>query len=234
MNKTIRIDFNSMKRSKQFYLDTPIVPAKPELTAAGTALTASITTIETIAGVREEGTGTYRGASQQRKFAKSQLLKALSNLSGVAKNLDKIQYPDVEDQLKMREHRQTYQSLLDFARAAKAVVEPIKQVFIDHGSEETVVEDLAAKITALEAAGSRKLTGIGKQIGKTRALTIETRKGMKLVRKLDAIYSQLFENDPALLAEWKSAKRKQRTAEPDPAATQSGASTTPPPAPTGA
>lgn len=209
MNKTNRIQLNSMKRAKQFVMDHPILPPKLAATAAINALGLSITSIEALASSRNEGTGMFRGASRQRQLAKSELYLALSHLSSVAKTLDPIEYPDIAEQLKMRRHRRTYQTLLNFARAVVAVVESIQQVFIDHGSAETLMDDLNARIAALASATARQATGLGSQIGKTRAITIEARNGMKQVRKLDSILSQIYQ--PELLAAWKAAKRLERT-----------------------
>lgn len=210
MLKTLRIKLNSMKRSKQFVLINPLQTPNVEVTAASTALGTSITNMETIAGGREEGTGMFHGASQQRQFAKKDLRKALSQLSAVSKNLDMDTYPDVAAQLKMSSHGGSYQALLDFGRAAVAVVEPIKAVFIAHGSAATVIEDLEARIAAVDSAGNRKATGLDRQIGKTVALKIEARKGMTQVRKLDSILSQLYADNPELYAAWKAAKRQER------------------------
>ena len=211
MKKILRIKLKSMKRSKQFLVNNPVVPPNEEVTTASTALGTSITNMETLAGTREEGTGTFHGASQQRKFAKSQLRNALSKLSSVAKNLDKDTHPDVDAQLKMGKHGRSYQSLLDFGRAVVAIVTPIKQVFIDHGAAATVVEDLQALIAAVESAGNRKTTGLGSQIGKTFALEFEARKGMAQVRKLDSILSQLYADNVELYYAWKAAKRQEQS-----------------------
>jgi hypothetical protein len=213
MIKLTRIQFNSMKRSKQFVLDHTITPAIPALTAAATALGTSITTIEALDSGWDQGKGTFLGAAEERRFAKTQLRKALSALSLVSKSLDKAVYPDVAAQLKMGNHKDTYQGALAFGRAAVAVVEPIKQVFIDHGSAATVVEDLEALITALEEASNRKVTGLGSRIGKTAALRAEARNGMRLVRVLDGIFSQVYKDNVELLTAWKAAKRQQQPME---------------------
>jgi hypothetical protein len=211
MIKETRIQFNAMKRVKQHVLDHVITPANPVVTATATALGDSITTIETLDSGWDQGKGLFLGAAEERQFAKIQLRNALSALSLVSKTLEKAVYPDVAAQLKMGNHKKTYQGTLAFGRAAVAVVEPMKQVFIDHGSAATVIEDLQALIDALEAAGNRKTTGLDSRIGKTAALRAEARVGMSHVRKLDGIFSQLYKNNVELLTAWKAAKRLQQT-----------------------
>ncbi len=215
MKKTIRIKLNSMKRSKQFVLVHPITPINLLVTTTATALGDSITRLETLSATRNEGTGTSRGAAEGRKAAKRNLRSAVSSLSLVAKTLDNATHPDVEAQLKMGRHARSYQSLLDFARAVKAVAESIEEVFIAHGAAATFVEDLQALITAMEAANNRKTSGLDSQIGKTAAIDAEARIGMSHVRKLDAILSQLYKNNVELYAAWKAAKRQQQAMEDD-------------------
>lgn len=198
-----------MKRVKQFGADNPLTPANALVTAELLALSATITLLEMLAGNREQSTGTFRGASMARKFAAKMLRDGLGKLSKVSKTLDVETYPDVAAQMKMGE-RGSYQDLADFARSVITVVEPIKQVFIDHGAAVTVVEDLEARLATFDAASGRKFTGLNSQVGKTRALTLAARDGMGHVRKLDAIFSQLYVENPELDAAWKSAKRLQK------------------------
>ena len=211
MIKDTRIKLNAMKRSHQHVLDNVITPANAVVTATATALGTSITTIETLDAGWDQGKGTFHGAVEERQFAKKQLRDALSALSLVSKSLDKTVYPDVAAHLKMGNHRNTYQGVLAFARAAIAIVEPMKQVFIDHGAVATVIEDFEALIAALEAAGNRKSTGLSSRIGKTAELKAEARAGMLLVRKLDGIFSQLYKNNVELYAAWKAAIRQEQT-----------------------
>ena len=215
MKKTIRIKLNSMKRSKQFVLVHPITPTNLLVTTTATALGDSITRLEALSSTRNEGTGTFRGAAEERKAAKLNLKGAVSSLSLVAKTLDKTTHPDVEAQLKMGRHARSYQSLLDFARAVKAVTEPIEEVFVAHGAAATFVEDLQALITAMEAANNRKTTGLDSQIGKTAAIDAEARIGMSHLRKLDSILSQIYKNNVELYTAWKAAKRQQQAMEDD-------------------
>ena len=215
MIKETRIQLNAMKRVKQFVLDHAITPANTVVDATATALGNSITTIETLDAGWDQGKGTFLGAAEERKFAKKQLRDALSALSLVSKSLDKAVYPDVASHLKMGNHRNTYQGMLAFGRAAIAIVEPMKQVFIDHGAIATVIEDLQALITALETAGNRKSTALNSRVGKTAALKAEARAGMLLVRKLDAIFSQLYRNNVELYTAWKAAKRQEQTLPPE-------------------
>ncbi len=215
MKKKTRIQLNSMKGAKQFVLDHAITPPNVALTAASTALGVSITNLETLDSGWDQGKGTFLGAVEERRFAKDQLQDLLSDLSLVSKSLDQTTYPDVASQLKMSNHKKTYQGVLAFGRAAVAVIEPIKEVFTAQGFATTLVEDLEALITALETAGNRKITGKASRTGKTAALEAEAKIGMKHVRKIDGILSHLYRDNVELFTAWKTTKRQQTAMEDD-------------------
>jgi hypothetical protein len=209
MQKKTRIQFNTMKGAKQFVLDHQFTPPNVVLNAASTALGTSITNIEALDSGWDVGKGTFLGAAEERKLAKDQLYKMLSDLSFVSKSLDKTTYPDVAAQLKMSNHKKTYQGVLAFGRAAVAVIEPIKEAFTAQGFATTVVEDLEALVAAVETAGNRKLTGKASRNGKTAALQAEAKIGMTHVRKIDGILSHLYRNNVELYTAWKTTKRQQ-------------------------
>lgn len=215
MKKKTRIQFNSMKGTKQFVLDHEITPPNVALTAASTALGVSITNIEELDSGWDQGKGTFHGAAEERQLAKDELRKLLSDLSSVSKSLDKTTYPDVASQLKMSNHKRTYQGVLAFGRAAVAVIEPIKEAFTAQGFATTLIEDLEALIAALETAGNRKLTGKASRTGKTAALEAEAKVGMSHVRKIDGILSHLYRDNVELYTAWKTTKRQQTAMDDD-------------------
>jgi hypothetical protein len=209
MKDTMNLQTKAMKRGKQFGVDHLLNPANAVATAAFTALGTAIIQIEAIDTARLNGMSTSRGAVIERKFRRKALRSALSDLSRVSKTLDKIAHPDVAAQLKMGRLGKDA-DLLAFANNAIAVVTPIKQVFIDRGAAVTVVEDLQDLLDAFVATADRRFSGLGIQLGSNAALKEAIRAGMDQLRVLDGILSQVLKPMPALLAEWKAAKRVER------------------------
>lgn len=195
-----------MKRGLQYVLDNQILPANAMLTTAQADLTASIAHIETIDGERETGTGRARGAVVERRLREKALRSSLADLSFVARTLNPIVYADVAAQLKMG-RLSSFAALIAHTKNAIAVVTPIKQVFTDRGAATTVVEDLQAQLAAFEATLARRYSGLGTQVGHRFALEDAIRTGMKQLRAMDAILTQLLKATPEKLGEWKAAKR---------------------------
>ena len=206
MNDYIRRHYDAAKRSKQFDEDHPLEPANAVATAAYTALGTSISTIEALASGRLNGTSTFRGAVAERKVLRDELRSMVSDLSRVAKTLDKTIYPDIAAQLKMGSVK-TYTGVVALATNAVTVVTPIKEVFIARGAAATVIEDIQALIDALATVTGRRYSGLGTQISKNADLFFAVRAAMEQVRILDGILSILLKPTPGLLAEWKAAKR---------------------------
>jgi hypothetical protein len=109
--------------------------------------------------------------------------------------------------LKFRMPGKTMQDLRDRAAAFVLAVEPIKQLFIDHDSPATFVEDLEGAIEAFDDATDRRYAGLGTQVGATANLEAAARAGITAVRALNAIMIKRYRSNPTLLAEWTAAQR---------------------------
>ena len=101
---------------------------------------------------------------------------------------------------------ESYAQLLDRGRAFVAALTGNTAVFIEYGASATVLADLQAAVAALDGAISRKASAMSVRLGSTAGIGAETRAGVLVVRKLDAILSTAYEDDPVLLAAWKSGQ----------------------------
>ncbi len=228
MNDYTRRELAKMRRSKQHILDNPITPAIPVLTTEAAGLTASITEIEGLAQSQADGFGTVSGAVEQRLAAVDNLLSLMRSLSKASKVLDQETHPDVAAKMRMGDAK-SFEELLVQANLFHSTLQPIEAEFIALGASATVAADLQALITAVEAVGNLKLTGLDTQIGGTTGLILAVRKGLKHVRRLDAIMCQVYRGNPVMLARWKAACRVERAPKPaeDPVVAPVGGSTPP-------
>ena len=71
--------------------------------------------------------------------------------------------------------------------------------------------DLAADITAFEAAEYDQSTGRTNRVGATRSVAQEIMEGIAALRKLDPLMRNKYRNQPVKLVEWFSASRVERT-----------------------
>ncbi|HKC63968.1 MAG TPA: hypothetical protein VKB86_10040 [Pyrinomonadaceae bacterium] len=87
---------------------------------------------------------------------------------------------------------------------------PLKAEFIKRGLPATFLDDLNDDIEAFEEALAQREQGREKHVNATATLEDLTERGMRIVRQLDPIMRNLFENEPGKLAAWLSASRVER------------------------
>ena len=209
MNLKSRRRYGALICIRSFRLEHPEAANNAAAESAFDAVDAAIQEVELLASGRLHGTNTFLSASAERQAARAELHEFVSDLSRISKTLPRSLYPDIAGQLRMG-RLNAYQDLLSLARNAIVAITPIKQVFIDHGAPETVIDDIQSRIDAVEVAASRRNRGLGAQIAKNTSLRLAARNAMDQVRILDGILRFTLKGKPGLLAEWKSAMRLRR------------------------
>lgn len=203
--------------------ENALVPPVALATTLATELTATTSVIDQYAARQDLAFGNARGAVLDRRICRDMLLSTMEDLSAVAKVLQSPAHPDLGSAMRMEGATSSYMALRNRAQAFHTALVAAKTEFTAYGFAETIDADLLAKITAFEAAGSRKNVHRNSHIGDTAGLRALCAAGRVTVRKLDALYRRAFKNDPVKLAAWKAARRIER------APVSSTSSTTPPP-----
>jgi hypothetical protein len=163
------------------------------------------------------GRGVFRGGTTDRRRIASELRELVRGISKVARSLDPVAFPGVAQEVR-GPRSSSYQALLASARAILERVTPIKAAFVDRGVPADFDETMSNLIAALEESTQRKSSGLSEQSGGTAGLADDARRGVALVRQLDAIMTHLLRNNPSLKASWKTASRIQRDPESSPTA----------------
>ena len=229
MNDRNRRELAMMRRVVKHMQDNALVPPNPAAQTEQTAISDAVTETEAQALNQESGKATASGAVDQRLVAVGDLLDLMRSLSKAAKVLDPAIHPDVATKMKTS-GIDNLEELVTRANVFHSTLEPIEAEFIAMGASATVAADLRALITAVEAMRGLKLTGLDLQIGGTAGIAAAVRAGLKRVRKLDAIMSQIHRANPVALAQWKAARRVERAPkaapapEPTPPPTEGGGS----------
>jgi hypothetical protein len=202
---------------------TPGLPANALATTLFPQVKAVANQMRTNGTDQTSGYGVFRGGTTDRVRIGSQLRQLVRDIVKVARVLDPVAFPGVAQGVR-GPRSSSYQALLAAARAILERVTPIKAAF-----DETM-NDL---IDALEEATQQKSSGLSEQSGGTAGLADAAKRGVQLVKELDAIMTHLLRNSPSLKAAWKTASRIQRDPQPTtPAATTgNGATGTPSPTP---
>jgi hypothetical protein len=195
-----------MKGVKQFFLDYPLTPPNVKATAHAAEVDDVLAQCAEHGGSQDLGNGTLLGTTVEKAMAAEALRKQMRKLAKTAKILDKAIYPTMAEEMRLS-GADSYAQLLERGRAFVAALTGNTAVFIEYGAAATVLTDLQAAVAALEAAIGHKASAFLSRVGSTAGLDAVTRAGVLAVRKLDAIVSAVHENDPVLLAAWKSAQR---------------------------
>ena len=97
------------------------------------------------------------------------------------------------------------QALISSARASISTATPFKSEFLKREMPATFLEDLVGTIDKFENDVNEKNAHREKHVTATAAIKDALKRGVKLVRDLDAIVRNKYRNDPATLAAWESA-----------------------------
>ncbi len=201
---------NIVKRQIEMLEGVPPFAHKPEiiLNAEATALVGSIETVlaslSTLASNQVTGAAEFHAGTDAKVIYVDQMLVYMRGMSKIARDLPAETYPGVREKFRLPRQQTSY---LAYVAAARSFIEqagPIKAVFVANGLPadfDEIVTDLAGH---LEDAIEDQKSGLTTQVGSTAGLAAKAREGVKLVRRLDGIFSFQFRNDPVLLPEWQS------------------------------
>jgi hypothetical protein len=155
------------------------------------------------------------------------LVKYLRPISAIAE-VQLSQSPDFTE-LKLPKGVRSTQQILNRAGAMGAAAARYADTFVKAGMSPTFLAELAAAANDLESAATAKARAFDSQKGATTGLTAVSKQARKIVRQLDALIEPVLAGNPALLAQWKSAKKFTGRAQPIASTTLSSAATTPVP-----
>ena len=233
MKDTEILVIDMLKRVKQHGLDHPMVPPMPKATAHYGEIDDILEGLEDLGGAQDLVKGTLRGTTGEKAAAKAALRKQMGKLAKTAKILDKTVYPTVAAEMRMS-GAQSYAEVLERGRAFVAALTGKTAAFIEYGAAATVLADLQAAVSTLDAAMNHKGSAKSTYSGSTAGMAAQTRAGVTAMRKLDAILSNAYADDPVALAGWNTAKRIHRDRVDGVVEEETGGGTTTPPVAPGA
>ena len=173
-----------------------------------TGVGAVVTEIEGLGADEASAHGDARQGTETRAQARAALRVALEAIRDTARVLA-IEILGLGDKLRLPRSNND-QELLNAGRAFHADATPLKAQFIAHELPEDFLEDLAARISSMEAAINNQASGVGNHVAASAAMDDAFSRGIDLVRKLDAIVRNKYADNPAVLAEWTSASHTER------------------------
>src|SRR5881394_1086896 len=163
------------------------------------ALTTVITEIETLSAAEQSARGHALQGTELRSHAREALEEALRAIRRTARVMED-EFPGISAKFRLPENNNDNE-LLNAARAFLAEATALKAQFIAHALAEDFLEDLQADIAAFAEAISGQSTSVGNHVAASAALDDAFRRGLEIVRKLDAIIRNKYANNRAVLAE---------------------------------
>jgi hypothetical protein len=152
--------------------------------------------------------GSARQGTSTRSQARDELRADLEVIRRTARAMSD-EVPGIDDKFRLpRDNNDS--SLLSAARAALQDAPAYSAQFIAHEVPADFIDDLRADIAALEESISSQGSGVGDHVSASAAIDDAIRRGVEVVRKLDAIIRNKYANNPSVLAEWTSASHTER------------------------
>lgn len=173
-----------------------------------TNLAAIVTEIDTHAASEVVGTGSARHGTSSRTHARTTLRESLEAIKRTARPMSK-NVAGIDGKFRIPRNTND-QLLLNAARAFANDAAPLKSEFIARELPEDFLTELSTAIGALETAISNQASGAGDHIAASADLDDAFDRGVEIVRELDAIIKNKYDNNPGVLAEWTSASHTER------------------------
>ena len=100
----------------------------------------------------------------------------------------------------------SYANITAYGRAFATNAAAQEAIFTDHGMPAGFLAAFTAKVDAAEDAIGMRNSGLINRSGATAGIKAKGRRGVAILRELDAIMAAARRNDPVLLAAWKTAR----------------------------
>jgi hypothetical protein len=167
-----------------------------------------IAELETHTNAQSTGLTSARQSTRSKAVARDEIEHDLQAISRTARSMA-LSMPGIEE--KFRHPRELKdQDLLTIARRIAAEALPLKAEFVKRGLGPNFLEDLDDDIQAFEEALTRRTQGAATHVNATAAIDDLIERGIRLVRELDAIMRNIYEDNAGKLAAWLSASRVER------------------------
>lgn len=167
-----------------------------------------ITELETQANAQSSGLTAARESTRSKAVARDELERDLQAIARTARSMS-LGTPGIEEKFRFARDLKD-QELLTTARRIAAEALPLKAEFIKRGLPANFLDDLAADIAAFEETLAQRTHGTTAHVNATASIDDLIERGMKIVRELDPIMRNIYENNPGKLAAWLSASRVER------------------------
>ena len=167
-----------------------------------------VAALEQHTAARLDREGNVRQHTARRQEAREKLRNAVLGISRTSRPISRS-ITGLDDKFRMPISNAD-QELLSAARVALEDAAPLAAEFISRNRPADFLDELGELIELLETAISDQAENLGQRIAASAAIDMNITKGNKTIADLDAIVRNRYENQPDILAQWKSVKHTER------------------------
>jgi hypothetical protein len=207
MNANNKRAFDGFRPLVDFLDRHPVESSSANMKANRDALAAVSTRMTSLAELRES----TRGGRQSQTAAYQEMRRRLEVefLTPVRRLTRSIAGKDDTLAAILRVRRQQdHVAQVAASRAVAAAAGEHAAAFATAGLRADYAEQLTALLDALSTLHEARIRRLAETSGTVEALRVEARRGRFVVALLDGVLNLLLERDPALLAEWKTLRRR--------------------------
>ena len=168
----------------------------------------SIETAERLLAEQSMHAHAYREKSAQKDVAEEAFHEVMEAISRTARSM-KRDIPGVEEKFRLPPSRDG-ETWLAYGRGFTIEAEPLADEFVRRGMAPDFVDDLKARILAVEQAVNGQAQEWAARVASTAAVTEAIQRGRGAVRELEAIVRNIYKGNEAEVAAWESASHVER------------------------
>lgn len=172
------------------------------------SLSEIVTEVERHASAQASGITAVRQGTKSKGVARDELERDLAAIARTARSIA-VSIPGLEKKFRFTRDMKD-QELLTTARMFASDALPLKDEFIKRGMPADFLDDLNEDLSAFEQALTQRTQSQDVQVNATATIDDLIERGMNIVRQLDPIMRNIFEDNPGKLAAWLSASRVER------------------------
>jgi hypothetical protein len=169
---------------------------------------ASIKSMERLASTQALQGHAAREKTTQKQSAEDALHANMEAISRTARSMSR-RFPGMEEKFRLPS-RKDGQTWLAFGRAFATEAEPLAEEFVSRGLAPDFIDDLRARILAVEQSSDGRAKQTTNRIASTTGVGEAAEEGLAAVRELDAVVRNIYASNEAELAAWLSASHVER------------------------
>ena len=150
----------------------------------------------------------YSERSAQKNLADDALHESMEAISRIARSMSRS-FPGATEKFRLPSKRDG-ETWLAYARGFSTEAVPFQEEFVRRGMAPDFIDDLKARILAVEQAVASQAQAWAARVAATAGLGEAAQQGLEAVRELSPIVRNMYKDNEAELASWESASHVER------------------------